>query len=98
MECGEAFVGNLELDAARGIGFDQIDKTPGDGSGRNFLEQYVESGAGREPAEEAADGAADADVDGLDAEDGMRVSGFGVGVDLQVDVVDANDFAAVERR
>jgi hypothetical protein len=95
MESGEAFVGDLEFDAARGIGFDEIDKTPGDVAGRNFLKQEVKSGAGRETAEKAADGAANADIDGLDAEDGVRVTGFGEGVDLQVDIVDADDFASV---
>ena len=89
---------NLEFDAAGGIGFDEIDEAPGDGAGRNFLEQDVESGAGRETAEKAADGAADADIDGLDAQDGMRASGFDDGVDLEVDIVDADDFASVECR
>ena len=55
----------------------------------------MESGAGREPAEKAADGAADADVDGLDAQDGMRATGLDDGVNLKVDIVDADDFASV---
>jgi hypothetical protein len=95
MELGQAFVRDLEFDAASGIGFDEIDETPGDGAGRNSLEQGMESGAGREAAKEAAGSAASADIDGLDAEDGAGLAGFGGGVDLEVDVVDANDFAAV---
>jgi hypothetical protein len=55
----------------------------------------VESDAGRKSAKKAADGAADADVDGLDAQNGVRVTGFDCGIDLKVDVVDADDFAAV---
>ena len=95
MERGQAFVRDFELDAARGIGFDEIDKTPGDGAGRNSLEQDVESGAGCEAAQQAADGAAGADIDGMNAQDGMRASGLGEGVDLEFDVVDADDFAPV---
>ena len=63
MECGQAFVRDFEFDAARGIGFDEIDKTPGDGARRNSLQQDVESGARSETAQEAADSAAGADID-----------------------------------
>ena len=34
-------------------------------------------------------------VDGLDAQDGVRAAGLDGGVDLEVDVVDADDFAAM---
>ena len=50
MEGGQAFVSDLELDAARGIGFDQVDKTPGDGAWGNSIEQELESAAGCEAA------------------------------------------------
>jgi hypothetical protein len=95
MESGQAIVRNLEFDAARGVGFDEIDITPGDVAGRDSLEQHVQSGAGSESAKKAADGAPDADVDGLDTQDGVSVSGFDHGVDLEVNVVDADDFTAV---
>ncbi len=95
MKRGQAFVRNLEFDAARGIGFDEVDKTPGNGARRNFFEQDMEGGARRKAPQQAANRAANADIDGLDAEGGMQVSAFGRRVDLQVDVVHANDFASV---
>ena len=95
MERGQALVRNLEFDAAGGISFDEIDITPGNGARRNSLEKDMESGAGCESAEETADGAAGADIDGLNAQDGMRASGFDHGVDLKVDVVDADDLASM---
>jgi hypothetical protein len=95
MERRQAFVRNLEFDAARGIGFDEIDKTPGDRARRNSLEQDVKCGARRQAAQEATDGAADADIDRLNAQDGVRAAGLCDGVDLEVHVVDANDLASV---
>jgi hypothetical protein len=59
------------------------------------VEQEVESGAGREAAEQAANGATGADIDGLNAEHGVGDSGFDDGVDVEFDIVDANDFASV---
>jgi hypothetical protein len=87
---------NLQLHTARGIGFDEVDKTPRDGALGNSLEQQVQSGAGREAAQEAAYGATGADVDGRDPQGGMRAPGFGDGVDLEFNVVDPNDFAPVD--
>ena len=95
MECGQTLVRDFEFDAARGVGFDKVNETPGDGAGRNSLEQGVERSAGREASQKTPDGAADANVDRLDAQDRMRVSGFDHGVDLKIDIVDADDFASV---
>src|SRR5271156_5012996 len=55
----------------------------------------MESGARRESAKKAAHCAPDADINGLDVQDGTGVSGFDRGVDLKVDVVDADDFASI---
>src|SRR5208283_1759554 len=55
----------------------------------------MESGAGRESAKKASNGATDSDIDGLNAEDGMSVSCFDRGVDLKVDIIDPHDFASV---
>ena len=84
-----------EFDPARGIGFDKVYETPRDGAGRDSLEEEVKSGAGREAAQKAADGAAGADIDRLNAQHGMRASGFDHGIDVELDVVDADDLASV---
>src|SRR5208282_4300074 len=67
----------------------------GNGAGRNSLEQKVKSGAGRDAAKKAANCAAGADIDGLNAQHGVSASGFDHGVDLQVDIVDPHDFASI---
>jgi hypothetical protein len=95
VERSQALVRNFEFYPARGIGFDEVDKTPGDGAFRNFFEQNMKSGAWGHSSQQAANGAADADVDRVDAESSMRDSAVGGNVDLQVDVVDANHFAAM---
>jgi len=89
VQLGQTLVRNLELDAARGISLDEIDEGPGNGAGRNFLDQDFQRGAGRESAQQAADGPAGADVDGLNAQDGMGMAVAGYGLDLQIDIVDA---------
>jgi hypothetical protein len=88
-------VGNLELDAARGIGFDEIDETPWDGAEGNPLQQDLKSRTGRKSAEKAPDGAAGADIDGSNAQGVMKLTSLGDGIDLEFDVVDAHDLAAV---
>ena len=55
----------------------------------------MKSGAGRDAAKKAANCAAGADIDGLNAQHGVSASGFDHGVDLQVDIVDPHDFASI---
>jgi len=54
MELGQTCVRDFQLDAAGGIGFDEIDESPGDWCGRNFLDEELQSGTGCEAAQEAA--------------------------------------------
>jgi len=96
MELGQPVVRNLQLDAASGIGLDEIDESPGDGARGDFLDQKVQGGAGRESAQKAAYRATGADIDGSDAQGGVKISGLGDGIDLEIDIVDADDFAAVD--
>lgn len=96
VELGQALVRDLQLDAASGIGFDEIDESPGDGTQGNFIDKDMEGGTGRESAKEAANCATGADIDRSNPERGMRVSGFGNGIDLEFNVIDANDFAAID--
>jgi hypothetical protein len=93
---GQTFVGRLQLDAASGIGLDEIDKAPGNGAEGNFLKQSLERGARRKSAQKAAYGATGTDIDGSNAESGVRVPAFGDGIDLQFNVIHADDFAAID--
>ena len=70
MQLGQAIVRNLELDAAGGIGLDEVDEDPRNGAGRNAVEQGVQSGTGSESAQQAANRAAGADVDRMNAKHG----------------------------
>jgi hypothetical protein len=93
VELGEALVFDLELDAAGGVDFDEVDEVPGDDAGGEADEERVEEGFGQEAVEDAAGGSAEADFDFGDAE---VVAGVVAGGPAEVDVVDADDFAAVD--
>ena len=56
----------------------------------------MQSSAGRESAKKAANGATGADIDGGDPHAGMRMAAFGDGVDLEFNVIDTDDFAAID--
>jgi hypothetical protein len=56
----------------------------------------LQSGARCEAAQKPAYSATGADVDGGHPHGGVRASSLGDGVDLQFNVVDANDFAPVD--
>jgi hypothetical protein len=46
----EAFVRNFQFNAARRIGFDEVNESPGDGAEGNLLQQQVERNAWCKPA------------------------------------------------
>ena len=87
---------DLQLHAAGRIGFDEIDKVPGDGAGRNLLDQEVQGGARSDTSEEAAYGATGTDIDGSNPQDGAGSSAVSYGIDLQFNVINADDLAAVD--
>ena len=88
----EAFVGDLELDAARRVGLEQIDELPGDDARRNLLEQRAQRERRDDALREPPDGAARADVDRDDVQQQVAVDRRR----FELDVVDAHDLAAVD--
>ena len=58
----EAIVLHLEADTARGVAIDEVDELPGDDVGAEAAGDALDGGV-REAFEEAADGAAEADLD-----------------------------------
>ena len=92
VELREPFVDDLQLDAARRIGLEQIDVLPRDDARRNLLEQRAQRERGHDALAQAADGAARADVDGDDVQRDVAVDRRRV----ELDVVDADDLAAVD--
>ena len=92
MQLGEAFVRDFQLDAARRVDLDEIHEFPRDHLLRDFAQQGAESGAGNQAFEKAADGAARADVHGGELDGKLVVAE----VLVKVNVVDADDFAAVD--
>src|ERR1700746_2312996 len=89
-------MGDFKFDAARGIGFDQVDEAPRDGAWRNFLHQEMESGAGRETTQQATDSAAGAYVNGMNPQHCVGDPSFLCGLDFEIDVIDADDLASVD--
>jgi len=88
----QARVLDLQLDAARRVGFDEVDELPRDDARRNPVEQGARGERWHHALDESADGAAGADVDRGDTEDDVAVDRCGI----ELDVVDANDLAAVD--
>ena len=70
MQFGEAIVRNLELYPARRISLDHVDEVPGNIARRDFVEQRMQGGAGRNSAQQPTDRAARSDVDGKHTQDG----------------------------
>ena len=70
VQLGQAFVRDLQLHAAGGIGLDKIDKIPGNTARGNSAQQRVQRRLRRHPAQQAADGPARAHIDRVDAQDG----------------------------
>jgi hypothetical protein len=86
----EFFVGDAKFDAAERIGFDEIDEFPADGALRELALEFADQAGGSQALEETPDGARNAYIDLGDAEFDVLVGGkFG-----EVDVIDADDFAA----
>ena len=88
----QPFVGDLQLDAARRIGLEQIDELPRDHARRNPLEQRAQRERRDDALREPPDGAAGADVHGDDVQQQVAVDRRRV----ELDVVDAHDLAAVD--
>ena len=91
MHLRQAFVDDLQLDAPRRVGLEQIDVLPGDDAWRNPVEQRPHGERWHQALREAPDGAARADVDGQHAQDDVAVDRGGV----ELYVVDADDLAAM---
>ena len=72
MQLGEAVMRNVELYPARGIGLDDVHKSPGDGARRNFSQQRQQRAFGSNSTQQAADGAAGTDVHGVNAQYRLR--------------------------
>ena len=92
MQLGQTLVGDLQFDAARRIGFEQVDELPGDDARRNPLEQGAQRERRHDALREPADGAAGADVDRDDVEQQVAVDRRR----LELDVVDPDHLAAVD--
>ena len=92
MELGEPFVRDLQLDAARRIGFEEVDELPGDDARRDLFEQEPQRERGDDALREAADRASRADVHGDDVQQHVAVDRRR----FELDVVHANDLAAVD--
>ena len=88
----QALVGDLQLDAPRRIGLEQIDELPRDHPRRNPLEQRAQRERRDDALRQAPDRAAGADVDGDDVDREMAVDRRR----LELDVVDADHLAAVD--
>ena len=89
---GQAFVGDLELDAARRIGLEQIDELPRDDARRNPLEQRAQRECRHDALGEAAGSRR------ARRRPPTRRSAADVAVDrrrVELDVVDADDLPAV---
>ena len=92
MHLRQAFVGDLQLHAPRRVGLDQVDVLPGDDARRNLFEQRAQRERRDDAFGQAADRAAGADVDREDVERDVAVDRRRI----DLDVVDANDLAAVD--
>ncbi len=92
MHLRETAIGDLQLDASRRVGFEQIDEVPRDHPRRNPLEQRPERERRDDALRETADGAARTHVDGDDVQQQVTVDGRR----FELDVVDAHDLAAVD--
>ena len=92
MHPGEAFVGDLQLDAAGRVGLEQVDELPRDDARRNALEQRPQRERGHDAFGQAADRATRADIDRHHVQQHVAVDRRR----FELDVVDADDLAAVD--
>jgi len=88
----EALVLDLELDAAGGVDLNDVDELPGNASGGEAAGDGFESVAGQQALEYALDRAAQANLHLGDAQEMDRT----VAEPFQIDVVDPDNFAAVD--
>jgi len=75
--------------------FDEIDEIQGM-CGEEFSGRGVQSGTGCEAAQEAANRATGTDIDRSNPHCGMRVPGAATESDLEFDIIDADNFAAID--
>ena len=92
MQPGQALVCDLEFDAARGIGLDQIHEVPRNDARRDFVEQQVQRLPWNYTFQQAPHRASRAHVHFGNLQDEVIVAALL----LHVDVVHANDFASVD--
>ncbi len=90
MHALEFLVRDAELDAAQGVGLDQVDEFPGNDASGKLGGQAAHQIGRSDAVEQAAGGAGEADVDLCDAEFDVAV-GAVLG---EIDVIYADDFAA----
>jgi hypothetical protein len=91
MELGQPLVRNLQLDAPGGIGFDDVDKVPGNLAWRDTEEQGAQGDCGDHAFEEPPDSATRTDIHAADSQDRTILGA----VMMEIDVIDAHHLAAV---
>ena len=91
MHLRETLVLDLQLDAARRVGLEEIDEVPRDDARRNPLEQRPQRERRHHALGETPNGAARADVDGQDVQQQVAVDRRRI----DLDVVHAHDLPAV---
>jgi hypothetical protein len=102
VQFGEAIVGDLQLDPTGGIGLDDIHEIPRNTTERNFAEQGMQGGLGCDTSQQSPDSAPGSHVDRVHAQHGMHAGTcvifvfVSLGIDLQIDVVDAHYFSSVD--
>src|SRR3979409_1547406 len=83
---------DLHLAATGRVGFDEIDKLPGNFARRNALQQEAQGGKRDHSLEQTANGATRAHVHALDFQGEVVLHGL----QIKINIVDADYFAAVD--
>src|SRR5258708_2659585 len=96
MELGQPIMRNLELHAARWIGFDQIDEIPWDVARWNFPQQSVQRRFWRHTTKEPAHRSTRAHVDRKHTKNGIRASRVLLRTHLKINIINPHDLAAVD--
>ncbi len=92
MQLSQTIGGNLQVHTARRIGFNQADKLPRNGPGRNLFHQTAQRRCRHNAFQQPPDGPARTDIDRADPE---LNAAFVARLRVQLNVVDAHHFAAM---
>jgi len=96
MKLGQSGMRNFEFDAARRVSFDEIDKLHGMVRSGIFCNRIWRAVRGASPRSKRPYCATGADIDRGNPQSVMQLARFGDGIDLQFDVIDADDLAAID--